>query len=536
MRGHPSLEPSPEQETMPGEAAMTTKPWIIYTRVSTEEQAQTGISLDAQWAACRAHATSRGLTVAHEVSDPGASASTLKRPGMQQVIGHLREGQVAGVIVWRLDRATRSLRDLCVLLDLCKESKTGLVSVMETLDTSSAMGMFVVHLLGAIAQWERETIGQRTRSAMQHAAREGFYTGAPAPAGVRVEAVEGGRRKLVRDHNADLVAEIWPAILGGASLRDVARRLTDAGVCSPLHAKRGKHGPWSISAVRALVLSPRVVGLLVDAATQERVRATLAARANPQRRGEGSCNLTPSPTSSPLTGLFRCPSCGGAVVNVTATGRGGAYRYLRCSNRGKGTCRQKDLRTDRLEAAVYATLADLCSAGGDYHQHLVRELAEARGRLDTVKVEALQLRSEREQLSARVADLVLRQQIGTPFWTEAMQVLNGKLESCDRRLAELQGVLSAATMEERDVDAMMSYISRSMAALPGLPLEEQRLTLRLLVERMTIAGDELVVSLRFSGHQGALPPVSGGEVRRIAQSGDPNGARTRDLKSHNLAL
>jgi len=85
-----------------------TRPWLIYTRVSTDDQAESGISLDAQLLACRAYCTAKGWTVTEDICDRGASASTLKRDGMQRVLARLTADDVAGEIAWRLNRMTRS--------------------------------------------------------------------------------------------------------------------------------------------------------------------------------------------------------------------------------------------------------------------------------------------------------------------------------------------------------------------------------------------------------------------------------------------
>ena len=144
---------------------MTSLPWIIYTRVSTDEQAAGGISLDAQLASCRAYAIARGWTVGEEVVDGGFSAKDLRRPGAAKVLELYAQRKIAGVIVWRLDRLLRRVRDLVAILDAAGEHG-GLVSVTESLDTTTPMGRFVVHLLASIAQLERETVGQRVKMAM----------------------------------------------------------------------------------------------------------------------------------------------------------------------------------------------------------------------------------------------------------------------------------------------------------------------------------------------------------------------------------
>ena len=141
---------------------------VGYVRVSTERQADQGVSLEAQEAKIRAMATVQGVTLTEVIVDGGESAKSLKRPGLQRLLAMVETGKVQAVIVAKLDRMTRSVKDLCGLLELFEKRKVALVSVAESLDTGSAAGRLVITIMGAVSQWEREAIGERTRDALQH--------------------------------------------------------------------------------------------------------------------------------------------------------------------------------------------------------------------------------------------------------------------------------------------------------------------------------------------------------------------------------
>src|SRR5262249_4244607 len=139
-----------------------------YVRVSTERQADYGVSLEAQEAKIRAMAVVQGAEIGEIIVDGGESAKNLKRPGMERALA-LGEGrQIDALIVSKLDRLTRSVKDLCSLLELFEKRGVALVSVAESLDTSSAAERLVITIMAAVSQWEREAIGERTRDAMQH--------------------------------------------------------------------------------------------------------------------------------------------------------------------------------------------------------------------------------------------------------------------------------------------------------------------------------------------------------------------------------
>lgn len=132
---------------------------IGYVRVSTDRQAEQGVSLEAQEAKIRAMATVQGNELIEVIIDAGESAENLSRPGLARLMQLVGAGAVQAVIVAKLDRLTRSVKDLSALLELFEKKKVALVSVAESLDTGSAAGRLVITIMGAVSQWEREAIG-----------------------------------------------------------------------------------------------------------------------------------------------------------------------------------------------------------------------------------------------------------------------------------------------------------------------------------------------------------------------------------------
>jgi DNA invertase Pin-like site-specific DNA recombinase len=150
---------------------------IGYARVSTERQADQGVSLDAQKKRIEAMAVVQNATLLEVIVEGGESAKNLNRPGLQQILSLIQAGKVQAVIVAKLDRLTRSVKDLCGLLELFEKRNVALISVAESLDTSSAAGRLVITIMGAVSQWEREAIGERTREALRHKRSNGERVG-----------------------------------------------------------------------------------------------------------------------------------------------------------------------------------------------------------------------------------------------------------------------------------------------------------------------------------------------------------------------
>lgn len=217
---------------------------IAYVRVSTQDQANEGVSLDAQEARIGAYCVAMGFTVSEAIRDAGESAKSLQRPGMARVLAGVRDGSIERVVVLKLDRLTRSTRDLAELLELFAKADTALVSVSESLDTKSAAGRLVVNMLGVVAQWEREAIGERTAEALAHKRQRRTAYGRTPFGFVRV-----GDALIPEPKEQAALDEAVRMDRDGASYREIATRLTELGVTP----HRGK--AWHASSVSAVLRS-----------------------------------------------------------------------------------------------------------------------------------------------------------------------------------------------------------------------------------------------------------------------------------------
>jgi site-specific DNA recombinase len=199
---------------------------IAYVRVSTEQQSNEGVSLEQQQAKVAAMAAVQDAELMEIIVDAGESAKTLNRPGMTRLLALVDARQVDVIYVARLDRLTRSVANLGMLIERFERKRVALVSVAESLDHSSAAGRLVVHILGSIAEWERAVVSERTRSALAFKKANGFRTGEIrygcklAPDGRRLEPDAGEQRVLAR------LRELRAS---GLSCRQVADQLNAEG-------------------------------------------------------------------------------------------------------------------------------------------------------------------------------------------------------------------------------------------------------------------------------------------------------------------
>jgi site-specific DNA recombinase len=231
---------------------------VIYVRVSTEGQAESGLSVDHQTGKCQQLAELHDYQVLQTIIDAGESAKSLQRPGMARLLELVRTRQVEAVVVAKLDRITRSVRDLGALIELFNWHHVALISVSESLNTESAAGRMIVRMLGTIAEWEREAIGERTRDALRAKRLRGQVYGA-IPYGYRV-----GADGVTLDSDAQevrMLARLRELRTAGSTWKGVANQLNVDG-----YRNRAGH-PWILTNVRAAWLTAQKSSLAADAAS-----------------------------------------------------------------------------------------------------------------------------------------------------------------------------------------------------------------------------------------------------------------------------
>jgi DNA invertase Pin-like site-specific DNA recombinase len=201
---------------------------VGYVRCSTVGQAEEGVTLDAQKSKIRAYCELHDLELVEIVEDAGLSGKSIAgRPGIQRVLDMVKTGNVDNVVIFKLDRLARNLKEACEIAELLKRKKAGLHSISEKIDTGSATGKLFYQILSALNEWERELISERTRGAMDHKRTNGERVSRHAPYGfmfdntdmvVSCEAEQGVISKIRQLHHE------------GYSIRGIVEHLTNHGI------------------------------------------------------------------------------------------------------------------------------------------------------------------------------------------------------------------------------------------------------------------------------------------------------------------
>lgn len=198
----------------------------VYTRVSTTEQANEGYSIEEQERLCRAAIESKEWECVGVYSDPGVSGRRLDRPGLKNMLAAIVSGQVEAVVIYKLDRLSRKQKDTMMLIeDVFLKNNVNLVSLNETLDTSTPWGRAMIGILSSFNQMESETIQGRTAMGRSAKAKEGGYAGGRPPFGYDV--VNG--ELVINEHEAEMVRLVFELRRMGLSMQKIANEVNRRG-------------------------------------------------------------------------------------------------------------------------------------------------------------------------------------------------------------------------------------------------------------------------------------------------------------------
>lgn len=216
----------------------------IYTRVSTEKQDMEGYSIEEQKRLCKGIIEAKEMEYVKTYSDPGISGKTMDRPALQEMIKAINNGEIDAVVILKLDRLSRSQKDtLTIIEDILIANNITLISVKETLDTSTAWGRAMIGILASFNQLDRENIVQRTTMGRNAKAAQGEYAGGRPPYGY--ESVNG--ELTINEAEAITVKEIFELKKNGESLRKIAALLVEKGI------KNSSGNPMSFSTVQTIL-------------------------------------------------------------------------------------------------------------------------------------------------------------------------------------------------------------------------------------------------------------------------------------------
>ena len=350
----------------------------VYTRKSTDEGLDQDFnSLDAQREAAEAFVASQRnegwMLLSDRYDDGGFSGGTVERPALQRLMADVEAGKIDCVVVYKVDRLSRSLLDFSRIVEVFDRNDVSFVSVTQHFNTTSSMGRLTLNILLSFAQFEREIIGERIRDKIAAAKRKGKHCGGTPILGYDIE--DG--RLVVNEQEAKLVRRIFERFLRVGSGTTLIKELNAEGYRTKAWTtKRGKQRPgrpWNKGHLYRLLDNRKYLGdvthkgrvypgehdALVSQDLWDKVHSILAK--NHRARAAG----TRAETSALLKGLIKCGACGHSM-GVTFTRKNGKlYRYYLCVRAAKESydaCPVRSVSAGEIEAAVMEHLRKILRA------------------------------------------------------------------------------------------------------------------------------------------------------------------------------
>jgi len=342
----------------------------IYTRKSTEEGLEQEFnSLDAQRESAEAYVASQRhegwICLSARYDDGGFTGGNIERPALQRLLSDIEADEIDCVVVYKVDRLSRSLLDFARMMELFDKHGVSFVSVTQQFNTTSSMGRLTLNILLSFAQFEREIISERTRDKMSAARKKGKWIGSQPVLGYDVDRERG--RLVVNEDEATQVRAIYELYLEHKSLILVVQELERRGWRTKrLITKKGRERggkPFTKNSLFRLLTNVTYLGKvdykgtiyegehdgIVDADVWQRARDTL--RRNGQTGGKDVRNKY----GALLKGLLHCVPCGTGMIHAYTQKKNKRYRYYVCLNaqqRGWSSCPTKSVNAQEIESAI----------------------------------------------------------------------------------------------------------------------------------------------------------------------------------------
>lgn len=450
----------------------------IYIRVSTQEQVE-GYSLSEQETRLKAYCTARGWVVGNVYSDAGFSGGNTNRPALQKLINDIKDKKLDTVIVYKLDRLSRSQKDtLTIIEDIFIKNDINFISISENFDTSTPFGKAMIGILSVFAQLERDTIKERMKLGAIGRAKNGYFHGGGfVPIGY--DYIDG---ELVKnDYEAIQVLEIYDLFLKGYPISRIRKILASKYT--------NKYGNWySDSSVKSCLTTPIYYGKITyagemydgrhDPIVSKELFDKVQARLKELDSTKTERAKTPFKPTQLLSGLVWCQNCGARYYTHHINGRKHlkdhkGWDYYSCYSRTKSNkrmvkdpnCKSKNWRVDEVDKLVIAEVLKL-QFDEEYLESIINTNKEEDNREEIITARIKEISNQLdkimdlyqlgsiplEKIAERIDKLTNER---TALETDLENIKNGTEENKKIPLTEVNDILKNATtiLESNDLDA-----------------------------------------------------------------------------------
>ncbi len=464
----------------------------LYPRVSGHEQ-EDNYSIPEQIDRMKKYCAARDWQVYKIYTDSGFSGSNLDRPGLQGIIKDVEKDVFDMVLVYKLDRLSRSQKDVLYLVeDVFDKHGIFFSSMTENFDTSTPFGKAILGILAVFAQLEREQIKERTMMGKDSRAQEGKWHGSKwCPIGY--DYTEG--LLIPNKYEAMQINEIADLFLKRTPVRTIATIMTEKGY---LH----KYGEWEAKTIRRVLSNPVNIGLIkhrdkwyegihepiMDKKTFDAVQELM----NERKEKYGT---TYKPYSSLLGGMIYCKHCGGKYARQ---GNGNGLYYYSCYSRNKSmkkmikdpNCKNKNYRMLDLDFMVISAITQL-ALDPNYIEQMKDEKP-----VNNVSEKIKAINTEIDGIASQISNMMDLYSLGNM----PIDVINKKVSDLNAKKTALEKELDSLEVPDTDDEEMSIEQIQTLASVmdnKDLTLDEKRNIVQSLIYYIEIDNDDVVVHWKF---------------------------------------
>lgn len=465
----------------------------IYTRVSTQEQTE-GYSIGEQEERARRFCEAMNWTVYEVYTDPGFSGGNTDRPALQKMIRDIKSGRISRVIVYKLDRLSRSQKDTLILIeDVFLANGVDFVSMTENLDTSTAFGRAIIGILAAFAQLERENIKERMNLGINARRRSGRWHGSGLPP-IGYDYTDGELR--INEFEAMQIREAFELSASGIRPNTITKTFNEKGYST-------KYGEWSSGALRQILRNILYTGKLklkdeiiegihepiISEDLFNRVQTFLDQCSESHEKNR----MRSGKATTYLGGFIVCGRCGAKYSKRISRNRKG-YRYelFACNSRTKANpyvvkdpeCKNKTWRLEELTELVFNEIRGLA-----LDPDRIEKVEPPEDHSELIREEIKKL----ENQSSRLLDLYTVGDFPLDVLKEKVREVNEKKEKLETELLRIEKERKKRT----DKDAARAVISSFSDILDTGDFDEIRAAIGALIDKIVIDGEDVTIHWKF---------------------------------------
>lgn len=479
---------------------------VLYVRVSTEEQAEEGYSINGQIKVLEEYCERNKYQIINTYKDEGFSGKSLDRPSLKELLKDCESKQFDMVMVWRINRLSRKQLDFLTVVEHLEKNNISLFSFNENIDASTPAGKAMFQMMGSFAELERNMILENVKMGMTQRAKEGKWNG-----GSVLGYSSKDKKLVINESEATLVKHIFDLYISGKGFKTIANQLNHEGY------KTKRNANFSTNSIRTIITNPLYAGY---------IRFNQVENWSEKRRKGKNENIIivkgehkpiiskevwektqkifqqkshkPAKTFTghfPLTTLLRCPICGQGMIGhkLKKNKNGTEYlRYYQCGNfhyKGSAVCKANLLRADEVEKFVFNRIEEIATKP-TILKSIVGKVNEKIGVLkEPIQARLNYILEQYNQIEKNINKyLSIIEKTSNPPEPilDRLTSLDAEKKALLEQKEQLEYELNKPTIKEISYEELQSVLSTFSKFLPHVAPEKQKDLLHTIINKITV--------------------------------------------------